>query len=112
MIFDDDDVLVAADFGRQPGGVEAVQPRHRHDARGGLATSGQQFRSDEGLMEHHRAIRDEHDVGAIAQHCAAPDARQAPEVEPARRRADHQADRDGLLRLEHRPPYERGRLVP
>ena len=65
----------------------------------------------ERLVQHHRPVREQDGVRALAQTRAAPDARAAVELDPPRRRPDREPDRDVLLRLA-RPPSAGARASP
>ena len=82
VVLEHEDVLVRLDQLREPGGIDAVQPRHVHDRERDARLSRASSDGDERLVQHHRPVREQDGVAALAQHDSAPDGRLV-----ARRRA-------------------------
>ena len=71
MVLDDEHLLVGRDL-REPFRVEAIEPGHRDDANRELAL-GEQLGREQGLVEQHRAVRDEQRLVTLAERRATAD---------------------------------------
>ena len=96
----------------EPVGVDAVEPRHRDDRERRRRARASSSDGDERLVEHHRPVRDEQRVVALAQRRAHARRRAVAgrQLDAPRRRADREPDRDAPSRLLDRPAHERARL--
>ena len=92
---------------RRGSATACSRPRRRRRRARATRTAEQR------LVQHHRPVREEHRVVAVAQDRAASRLRELAgrELDPTRRRPDREPDRDALLRLLDRPAQERARLL-
>ena len=91
MVLDDEEVLEGLDELCEPRGVDTIQPGHVHD----LNTAPERFRRAQRLVQHHRAVREEERVGALAKHGSASGRGLGRrQLDRARRRTDREPDCD------------------